>query len=72
MRGISYFLPHVALPCLLLSLVFLALLSSSSIHVQYDTLYMSILFTFCVLPTKDGFDYKHSAEATDVEEDFSF
>ena len=66
--GISYCLQCVALPCLLLSLMFVALLYmydvTHCIHVYLLTLY--------VLPTQDGYDYKHSAEATYMEEDFSF
>ena len=63
---------YFLLPALLLSLVFLALLY------MYDavwyTAYMSILLTFvsCPVPTQDGLHYEHSAEATGVEEDFSF
>ena len=58
----------MALPCLLLNLVFLVLLY------MYNVIHcIHVYFThFCVLPTQDGFDYERFAEATGMEEDFSF
>ena len=70
-RGISYCLPHVALPRLLLSPIFLALLYIYNVmhcihvHLTYD------LFVFC--PHRMTLiNYEHSAEATGMEENFSF